>query len=371
MKKLFYFLSIVLILSTISCKKTDPEPGTDEPEEVDAALMSVEIPLIAVDGDIITVKGKIQNFKSDPITSLEIKWQLDNGQEHAHTFTGLNIGKLGVFEFTHPETFTATAGQHTLKVWISDVNGNGDDMFPSNNAQNKTFTVASASVQRKVLYEQFTSSTCGPCANFNTNYFNTGFLQSNTGKYTLIKYQMNWPGSGDPYYTAEGGTRRAYYGVNGVPTLFIDGEEGTHFSTSELQNDLDRHHAVPGVVNLQAYYTVTSSNEVKVKVIGTPYISGQFTLHIAVVEKTTTGNASSNGETEFHNVMMKMVPDANGTSINATDGTTFTERKEASLNGTNIEEYSDLQVVVFIQDDTNKMVLQSTIAVEDAGQIDF
>jgi hypothetical protein len=100
-------------------------------------------------------------------------------------------------------------------------------------------------------------------------------------------------------------------------------------------------------------------------------LSGNFTLHIAVVEKTTTGNATSNGETEFKNVMMKMVPDANGTAVNATDGTQFTERKSASLNGTNIEEYTDLEVVVFIQDDSTKFVLQSTTAVEDASQIDF
>ncbi|MEZ5197672.1 MAG: hypothetical protein R2764_15170 [Bacteroidales bacterium] len=32
---------------------------------------------------------------------------------------------------------------------------------------------------------------------------------------TLVKYQMNWPGVGDPYYT-EGGAERNYYGVSWV-----------------------------------------------------------------------------------------------------------------------------------------------------------
>jgi len=34
---------------------------------------------------------------------------------------------------------------------------------------------------------------------------------------------MNWPGAGDPYYTAEGGVRRDFYGVNAVPDLYCNG----------------------------------------------------------------------------------------------------------------------------------------------------
>ncbi len=373
MKHLFYLIAFVLVFNFTSCKKKDKEEQPEQPQEehVDAALMRIDIPSISINGDVITVKGLIQNFEDDPVTSLEIKWQVDNGAEHTATFDNLNIPKLGTYEFTHPETYTAASGSHTIKVWISDVNGNGDDERPANNLLTKNFSVASQSVQKTVLYEEFTSSTCGPCATFNTNYFNESFLQANAGKFTLVKYQMNWPGNGDPYYTAEGGTRRQYYGVNGVPTLFIDGKEGTDFDTNDLQTKLDEHYAMPGVVQLQAYYEIDAQNNVKVKVVGTPYLSGQFTLHIAVVEKETTQNAATNGETRFFNVMMKMVPDANGTTINATDGTPFVERKSASLNGTNIEEYSDLEVVVFIQDDTTKFVLQSVKAVLDPSQIDF
>ena len=55
--------------------------------------------------------------------------------------------------------------------------------------------------ERKVLVEELTSSTCGPCAQLN-NLFNP-WLANNAEKVTVIKYQMNWPGTGDPYYTAE------------------------------------------------------------------------------------------------------------------------------------------------------------------------
>ncbi len=376
MKKIFLLFSLTLIfsLTLTQCKKKDdknePEPEPELP--VDASLNKIDIPPITAIGQQVTVKGIIQNFEDGTIESMDIVWQEDNGTEHTYSVTGLNIGKLGVYQFTHPDVYTpSTSGTHTIKVTVKNVNGQQEDARPANNLLIKDILVASQGVQRTVLYEEFTSSTCSPCANFNSNYFNRSFLNNNQGKYTLIKYQMNWPGSGDPYYTAEGGVRRQYYGVNGVPTLYLDGVEGTDFDSNDLQTKLDNEYAVISPCQLQAYYTIDANNNVKIKVTGTMYLNGNFMLRAAVVEKTTTQNASSNGETEFYNVMMKMVPDANGTSISVQDGSPFVQRIQASLNGTNIEEYSDLTVVVFIQDDQSKSVLQSVYAVEDASQIDF
>ncbi|MEA2041791.1 MAG: hypothetical protein U9N85_04485, partial [Bacteroidota bacterium] len=79
-----------------------------------------------------------------------------------------------------------------------------------------------AKTERTALYEEFTSSTCPPCYTFNISYFNDSYLSSNAGTFTLIKYQMSWPSPGDDYYTEEGGTRRSFYGISGVPTLYLD-----------------------------------------------------------------------------------------------------------------------------------------------------
>ncbi len=370
MKKLL-LLFLAIGIMTGSCKKKNNEPEPEPEPPVDAAMMNIEIPPVVIVGNAVEVKGIIQNFESGTIESMDINWQVDNGTVHTMHVTGLNMGQLDTYTFTHSDAYVPATGDQSIKVWVSNVNGKDQDASPNNDAQTANFILGSQAVQRTVLYEEFTSSTCGPCANFNTNYFNMSFLNANAGKYALVKYQMNWPGNGDPYYTAEGGTRRSYYGVNGVPTLYMDGKENTHFNTSTLQTKLDEEYALPAVVSLQAYYTITANNDVKVKVVGTPYVSGNFTLHIAVVEKETTGNVASNGETSFHNVMMKMVPDANGTTVACTDGTQFIERKQASLVGTNIEEMNDLEVVVFIQDDSTKTVFQATVATEDASQIDF
>ena len=61
-----------------------------------------------------------------------------------------------------------------------------------------SFGIASfaQTVPLKPLYEEFTSSTCGPCAF--ANAILDPLLMANEGTHSLIKYQMNWPGSGDP-----------------------------------------------------------------------------------------------------------------------------------------------------------------------------
>jgi hypothetical protein len=100
------------------------------------------------------------------------------------------------------------------------------------------------------------------------------------------------------------------------------------------------------------------------------------------LEKTTKRNVKSNGETEFHWVMKKMLPDANGSVINFTNDAEQTISKSftfpggfrlptsavtssGAYNGINlatensVEEMNDLIGVVFVQDESDKEVLQS------------
>jgi hypothetical protein len=95
----------------------------------------------------------------------------------------------------------------------------------------------------------------------------------------------------------------------------------------------------------------------------TPYLTGSFVLQAAVIEKVTTNNVGSNGETSFKNVMMKMIPNASGTTINCTAGTPLSGQISASIaSGTFIEDLTDLEVIIFIQNPTTKEIMQSVTA---------
>ena len=206
------------------------------------------------------------------------------------------------------------------------------------------------------MYEKFTSSTCGPCATFNNNVFNAHY-NNNNQNFSLINYQVNWPGTGDPYYTAETGTRVQYYGINAAPTLLINGRFAS-MTNPAILTELNAEVAKPAFFQLTATSTLVG-NEMNIIYNVTPFISGNFVVQAVVIEKTTTGNVASNGETSFKNVSMKMAPNANGTNHTFQDGVTVTNSITTSLSGTFIEQMTDLDVVVFIQNPTTKEVFQS------------
>jgi hypothetical protein len=338
----------------------------------DAALTELNIPNYGLINAPMDIQGTVQNQGSDPITSFDVTYTVDGGtQVGPYNVTGINLATGDTYDFIHDVQFTpANSGIVNIEVSISNVNGGNNDTNLNNNVMSKQVNIASQATQRIPLYEEFTSSTCSPCATFNSDYFNQQFLNNNTGRYNLIKYQVWWPSPGDPYTTPEVSDRVSYYGINSAPTLLIDSYETTQFDTGILQQNLDFVYNMPAVMEVNAIHTVDVSNSMAyVRVTVNPYVTGNYTLRCAVVERTTTGNVGGNGETEFYNVMMKMVPDANGMPISLTTDTPQTFDISASLNGTFIEEMTDLDIIVFIQDDNDKSIMQSAKSVDSPNAV--
>ena len=304
-----------------------------------------------------TYSGTVKNIGTNNVTSYTVTWQANGGALQTYNVTGVNIAPGTTHNFTHNIPLNAVSGLYNLIFNVSLVNGTVDP-DTSNNSLAKTTQIPTGSTVFKPLIEKFTSSTCSPCASYNASTFNPYYTAQNQN-FNYIAYQMNWPGSGDPYYTAEGGVRRDYYGVSAITSLWIDGSE---YSTTNSQGALTTHvnneNAKLGYFGLTANRNLSGNNAL-VNYNITPYLTGSFVLHAAVIEKVTTNNVSTNGETSFKHVMMKMVPNASGTVINCTAGTPISGQISASLAGTNIEENSDLEVIVFLQNAATKEIMQS------------
>jgi hypothetical protein len=197
--------------------------------------------------------------------------------------------------------------------------------------------------------------------------------------YASVKYQMSWPGAGDPYNTADGNARRTYYGVNSVPNLEIDGGWAGN-SNSFTINEHNAAMEIPAFVQIDAQYSV-QADEKKVRTCATINAMedlGSATLQIAIIEGKTTQNVGSNGETEFFHVLKKMVPNANGQSVTITNGMSQTICEDYIFQGNfrkpnnssdlindatehSVEEFSDLKVVVWLEN--NKVVYNAANAV--------
>lgn len=317
-----------------------------------------------------SVVGTFKNSGTSTINSADILWQLDSGAIYTQSVTGLNLASGQTYNISHSNLWNATAGEvHALKLSVTNINGAGNDADTTNDLVSKSVSVYSGITPRFPLYEKFSSATCPPCYSFNTGGYNA-FFEANHTNFAGIAYQVNWPGAGDPYYTAEIGSRVAYYGISGAPTLLVDSKDGTNnnvtgsFNTeAELTANLAAATAPPSYFTINASRAISGSN-ITVNVDINPLVSGTYKLYTAVVEKVTTGNVATNGEVEFHNVMMKMLPDANGTTINFTDGVPSSTVLNAALTGLFIEELSDLDVIVFLQNPATKAIMQSKIATD-------
>ncbi len=211
-------------------------------------------------------------------------------------------------------------------------------------------------LKRMVLVEHFTSSTCTPCAPMNE--WLSPLLAANTDKCVVIKYPMNFPHLGDPYFTQDGDIRRAYYNVQGIPKPFIQGmlapEDSANYALT-----LNHAAAVAPDAEITGIFYVKGKNIV-INAEITPLISGGgYKIYVVLNEKTTYNNVGSNGETEFYHTMMKMFPDGNGKEVTLVAGEKIPVSYNQGIASTHIEEKSDLEVIVFVQNIVTKAVLNA------------
>ena len=330
------------------------------PLNLDAGMTAITTPTYI--GAPVEVTGEFMNFGTTPVTSAEIKWQADGGPVYSTTLSGLNVGMLESYAFTCTDLFATTIGSHDLVVWLHSVNGVSDEQL-SNDTLNKTINKVCHVIPRKPLFEEFTSSTCAPCASFNSGF--VPWCDTHADEITLVKYQMNWPSPGDPYYTAEGGVRRDFYGVSYVPDLYLNGTQ-TATDMGAVQAGFEASLEKPGLAKIASTYSV-SGTTIDLTATVLPFTDfANLRFYVVVFENITTGNVMSNGETEFEHVMMKMIPNGNGTTVNMSDREPYTLAQQVDLSGTNVEEFDDLGVAVFVQGTTSKEVYQSAYSEADA-----
>ena len=246
-----------------------------------------------------------------------------------------------------------------------------------------SFLASSTFAQERVsLIETFTSSTCGPCVGGNINLEGILSDPQNDDKSVSLKYQMSWPGNGDPYFTDEGSERRTVYSISGVPTTEVDGIN--EFNTGSLsQGDLTSAYSVAPRALIDAHYEVNEAAKtitVQASVTVLEDTPPGWRLYMAVFEYETTQNVGTNGETSFLHVMKKMLPNESGKVMSPMlAGESFYWEETYTFNGNytlpanaltpidhttehSIEEFSDLGAAVWVQTLFNTEVMQAGYA---------
>jgi hypothetical protein len=319
-------------------------------ENHDLSLVSIDV-VSVLESSTIDIKATVQNKGLEAIDSFTLAYQLNDMEMVEETFNE-SLASLATKQVTFSTPVYLAPGSYELTVGSLE-----EDDDQSNNIVSKTINVALGNTQRVVMIEHFSSSTCGPCVSVNTQMGNLTGQAQNQGKFTYTKYQMNWPGNGDPYYTEEGGVRRQFYGVNAVPNVCL---EGTNLgATTMTQAQLDNAYNTPSFADVRGSFNVDGNN-ITVKVDFMAYYDMTVEkAFVTVNEKETHNNVGTNGETSFHHVFMKFLTSPSGDALNIPAGEYQHFEWTQNMSGTHVEEMSDLEVSAWIQNIASHEVINS------------
>ncbi len=333
---------------------------------VATAMTNTEIRLNSIDiyerigAGNLNASFTVQNMGVDKIQSFVASYQIEGEDAITETFTA-SLASFETQKFTFVTKKAILPGEYNISFNISEVNGAEDDL--SDNVLTKEFNVSLSERQRIPMIEHFSSSTCAPCVLINTLMHK--LTEENPGKYTYTKYVVNFPGSGDPYYTEECGVRKNYYESHTAPRVFLDSEFQVKNQTFQpvTQTALTNRYNVPAFAEIRGAFNMDENNVIHVTADVISYVNLEnVRTFISVNEKTTTENRveyGGTGEPEWHHVMMKMLPDAEGNITTLKAGEYQRFEFTYDMGATFMEEADDLEVAVWIQNYDTKEIFNS------------
>ena len=330
-------------------------------DNLDIELLSVDMTEMLNYGSH-NVRFTVQNTGSTTIESVEATFKdfFNNGNIVTETFE-VNIESLEKQELTFTEKAYLAPGTYVMPIEIVSVNGT-DDSNDGNNFIEKEINVGMGLTQKIPMIESFSSSTCGYCVE--ANIMMNEVLEANPGRYTYTKYPVNFPGTGDPYYFNEVAGRAGYYQVSAAPEFYLDGSLQEYNIVT--QEALDESYNTPSFVNIRGTFNV-DDNTINITADFMSYIKMEnVRAFVSVNEKTTTENASSNGETEFHHIMMKMLDSPTGNVVNINAGEYQRLEFTHDMSSTNVEEMNDLEVALWLQNYETGEIYNSHFAYENS-----
>ncbi len=247
-----------------------------------------------------------------------------------------------------------------------------------------TVSSLSAQIPLRPLLEEFTNASCGPCASQNPTF--KTLLDANKGSLSVIKYQTVFPGV-DPMNKSnptEVDNRWKYYpDMTGVPTVAINGvvptnDYGTGGAWSGYaggpygftQDVINYALGLDTPIELTATHEVSKKlDSIAIRIVARnmdsqPFAMANGFLRVAISEQNIVFPAApgTNGEKEFYDVMRKMLPDEKGVKFPAklAAGDSVVFKFNVALPSYTYN-YSQIEVVAFVQNDDTKALVQSTM----------
>lgn len=253
-------------------------------------------------------------------------------------------------------------GSHTVSLHLEGYVTSPQEVTVSSGLMEEVVFVLSRA--RVVLLEHFTWVFCAPCPSVN-RIINE--LLETLGPEKVVGIEYHPFDTLDPFYAAasfENITRKNYYGVSTVPTVFVDGavipQVGDTMSLpADLEDAIENRLAQPPPAIITVTDTVTGTYwSARAQIIGLEnVVSSDLRGFFFILEKEIhlSQPPGSNGEKDFYFVMRKILPQPFGEVLNVAAGDTLTKFQEFDLQPD--WDPAQIHTVYFLQDYITKEVL--------------
>lgn len=319
----------------------------------------------------VIFKAALLNTGSEPIVSYTLCRQADGGEVVRENFSNVNIAPYKTLNIT-TSTLLSTEGEHTFSVWVEKINGKN---IASNTSSSLFYSVKESSLPRKnLLLEMFSSGMCSNCAPLNS-WMHPIFIEQkanvpdNSGHFSVVKYQVNIPSTGDPTVTEHSLARAdSVYKVYAAPTVYMNGKIYKPTDTTigpRLRDSIARFAQVTLPTGFSASLT-RDGGTFKIHAKVTNYLPdiNDYNLVICLIEDSIHMMSTlHNGEKDLYNVVRQMVPGITGTPISIeTTGGVVEKDFEYTFDKSSpviYSSYENMAAVIFLQNSKNNQVSQA------------
>lgn len=242
----------------------------------------------------VTPTVTVRNLGSTAITSFDLTVDYD-GNSFTDNITGVNIASLATYELDASQDIVLAAGQNDLTVTISNINGNGADDLPADDAKIFPIDPIVPAAGKVVVSEEGTGTWCGWCP------------RGSVGMDVMYnKYNGYWTGIAVHNGTSDPMTNETYDAgmgglISGYPSAIVD--RGADIDPSGMEPDfLERIQIAPTAVLTNGANWDASTNILNVSV-SSEFMSAadnNYKIALVLVEDNVSGTENGYAQANYY-----------------------------------------------------------------------
>jgi hypothetical protein len=221
---------------------------------------------------------------------------------------------------------------------------------------------------RTALIEHFTNSSDLLCKD--ANQMLNDIVNADSLNLIDLQFHTSFPGDDpfnqqNPYIIS---SRIFYYGLTNVPYSILNGGSNSLCRFDYNLRPLDKNTLlIESLYDSKFWININSQLNGNILNIETEISAlqdiptGEFSMHIAVIERKITGVTGNNGETSFESVVKTLLPDAGGTTISKSWTQGEYQHLYQSWTIQNVYNPQELRIVAFIQNESTHEIYQAAI----------